>query len=390
MTEVLHDPKVKGLHRRVTATGARWYLYYRTKDGKERRPKLGDYPTLSVEGARRAAKDVLEQVAAGRDPSAKWQEDRGGMTVADLCQLYIERHLPKKKSGQNDRWIIGKHVIPKLGRVRLNDLKLHHVEDLHARISLTAPTQANRVLALLSKMLNLAEKWELRPRHSNPCGDVERNREGKRERYATDLEYEFVFEAMRQLRNRYPDVMSVIELLILTGARRNEIAGQKLQLIGNTLYLSDSKTGAKTILLPDAAVRLIRERGLEGRQLPSGSHVTHVWKKVRERAGVPDLRIHDLRHSFASIGLSNGATLDQIGKLLGHASTQTTSRYAHLQREVGHAIANSVAERIVGAMGEDRGRSSGHEDREPDLRGGLLLDRLSTDPGACGVPTLSE
>lgn len=346
-----YDSRVRGLQLRTFANKQAWYLYYRTKDGRQRKPKIGNYPELSVEAARRAAKDILETVARGGDPKAEWDEARAGITIAQFCDVFMERHGHQKKSADEYRRIIDRYIKPRIGNLRIAEIRMEHVERMHDAISRNAPTQANRVLAVLSSMMSLAERWDYRPKNSNPCVGARRNPERKRRRYVTPQEAKQIAVALRERADRNPDVVAVIWLLLLTGARRSELAGRVLKLNGNVIHLADSKTGEKALYVPDAAVRLIKERGLEGKQLPNGPWVTHYFAKMCRELGIENLHLHDLRHSFASMALTSGGQLDQIGELLGHSSPSTTKRYAHLHSDAAVAMANATADKIMGMMG---------------------------------------
>ncbi len=343
------DTSVKGLTLRVGKQTKGWYLSYRSRSGKRRRPRIGYYPTIRLTEAREIARSLLVRVYAGEDPSEEWSlYGRNGMTVAELCDRYLEKHAPKKKTARNDKSQIDKHIRPALGDILVPNVDFHHIEKLHARISLTAPTAANRVVSLLSKMFTLAERWGLRDVGSNPCRFVSRNRERKRKRYATDEEMQAISEALAELAKQHPLAVDAIRLLILTGARRGEIAGRVLNRADrNTLFVADTKTGDdRTIFLPEAAVDLIEERGLDGVEMPCVYHVTHVFQRVCGWAGVVDMRLHDMRHSFASVALSKGVSLAQIGELLGHSSPTTTARYAHLQKTTAQESVNLIADSL--------------------------------------------
>ena len=215
-------------------------------------------------------------------------------------------------------------------------------------------------------MFNLAELWEFRPDVSNPCRHVKRFKEDKRERFLSDAEYRRLGSALREIEQEGSETaaaIAAIRLLMLTGCRLSEI--QKLRwehvdLEAGELRLPDTKTGAKLVHLGEPAIAVLR--GIErqddnpwviaGRKV--GSHLTdmqHPWRRIRARAGLDDVRIHDLRHSFASGGLLVGEGLPMIGKLLGHTQVQTTARYAHLANDPVKSAANRIASRIAEVAG---------------------------------------
>ena len=215
-------------------------------------------------------------------------------------------------------------------------------------------------------MMNLAELWELRPDGSNPCRHVKRFKEEKRERFLSDEEYQRLGAALKEIeqeRSETPSVIAAVRLLMLTGCRLSEI--QKLRwehvdLDAGELRLADTKSGAKVVHLGDPAIAVLRALNrqednpwvIAGRK--PGSHLTdlqHPWRRIRARAGLDDVRIHDLRHSFASGGLLVGEGLPMIGKLLGHTQVQTTARYAHLANDPVKSAANRISSRIAEVAG---------------------------------------
>lgn len=343
---ILRDKTVPGLHLKVTATGKRFFLYFRTKAGVERRPKLGEYPIMSVAQARQVAKDLLLKVAMGEDPVAKWQDEKMAPTVKEAIDEYEKKHAGKRKSGAAAVKLLRKYLEPKLGSEKVAAVEHRHAAKLHGDLSEKTPVLANRVIQHASKLFNLCETpWGYRTAaQGNPCKGIERNKETKRRRYMTVAEAQAVAARLDHYKKEFPAGVAYIYLLILTGTRRGEIWNARWEwLDGNVLRLPDSKTGAKSVYLPPAAMEVIE-------QLPKGSGTItgigppyKLWYKVRTEAGCPDLRLHDLRHSFASAALAAGLSLAQIGELLGHHSTQTTMRYAHLVEDAAHAAVAQTA-----------------------------------------------
>lgn len=347
------DDQVKGLHLRAFAGRKSFYCYFRTRAGKERKPKLGDYGILSLAKAREMAREMLVTVAEGRDPLIEREKVKQAPTVATLWERYATDHLPKKKvaSQRNDRWAWEAHIKPALGEHKVADIDSDHLYRLHKAISQEAPIAANRVIALVSKMLNLAELWKHRPLNSNPCRLIQRNRETARRRYMKGEEAAKLAEILHREEATNPESVAFLYLLILSGARKGEIAAARWEnLDGNVLRLPDSKTGARPVYLPTHVMPVLD-------RLPRGTGtITGIadpkkfWGRVRQEAGCPDLNMHDLRHSFASAALKAGLSLAQIGELLGHSSTQTTKRYAHLMEEVAQASVEATADVIERMM----------------------------------------
>lgn len=357
--DVLRDTSVPGLHLRCFSNRKSFYLYYRTRDGRERRPKLGDFGVaLNLEQARRIARKMLGAVAEGRDPVAE-QGRAESSTVRALGERYLRDHAAKKKSAGEDRRQLERYIFPAIGALPIAAVSYVDISGLHGQLR-AKPYQANRVLALLSKMFNLAEKWGLRDPFSNPCRHVTRFKERKRKRYLRpESEAPAIAALLRKYEAGQPRAVAFIRLLLLTGARPDEIRHAKREWIerhaqgGATLHLPDSKTGPRTVILAPQALAVVDvlDRPEDG-TLTGIKSPRKLWEKIRKEAGCPDLRLYDTRHHFASVMLRAGYSLAQIGELLGHRSTQTTKRYAHLMDDAAHAAAANAAnvlERMMAA-----------------------------------------
>lgn len=339
----LNDSKCRGLQLRAFNNRTSFYLYYRTRDGKERRPKLGDYPTLKLSQAREIARDMLVLVAQGKDPMGDLKSARQAPTMEDLCEKYMSEYAPRKKSAITDQININSHILPTLGKMRVNDIDIPDIEKLHKSMA-NHPYSANRVRSLLSKMFNLAEKWKFRERNTNPCFQITRYPEPKRKRYMSSEEAQKIAQGLIKYKFTNPEAVAFIYLLIFTGARKSEIANARWEwLNGNKINLPDSKTGEKTIHLPQQAMEILNQLPRNDETITGIKDPTRIWRKIRSEAGCPDLRLHDLRHSFASAGIAAGLTLSQVGELLGHSDTRTTSRYAHLMDDIASNAANETA-----------------------------------------------
>lgn len=351
---VLRDKAVPGLHAKITPTGKRFFLYFRTKSGVERRPKLGEYPIMSLAQARQVAKDLLLKVAMGEDPVAKWQDEKIAPTVKDAIDEYEKKHARKRKSGEAAVKLLRKYLEPKLGNEKVAAIEHRHMAKLHGDLSEKTPILANRVVQHASKLFNLCETpWRYRTAaQGNPCKGIERNKENKRRRYMTLDEAKAVAARLDHYKTQFPAGVAYVYLLILTGTRRGEIWDARWEwLDGNVLRLPDSKTGAKSVYLPPAAMEVINQLPKTTGTITGIGPPYKLWYKVRREAGCPDLRLHDLRHSFASAALASGLSLAQIGELLGHHSTQTTMRYAHLVEDVAQAAAAQTAQTIQERLG---------------------------------------
>lgn len=350
----LKDTQVRGLQMRVYEDRKSFLLYYRNKMGKQCRPKLGEWGQITLAQARKVAQEALAEVAAGRDPFAERVAARAEPTVRDLWDEYWKRHGSRKKTGESDarRW--RKHIEPKLGKLKLSEVSYSMVADLHEAVSQSAPIEANRVVAQLSKMFNFAHR-PLEWMERNPAKGVKRNKETKRERYMEGEEAARISELLHSNAQASPASVAFLYLLILTGARCGEIAKAKWsQIEGTKLVLSEHKTdrtGDKRVIhLPQAALDVLERLPKTNDTITGILSPKKFWERIRVEAGCPDLRMHDLRHSFASAAIGAGLSLAQIGELLGHKSTQTTKRYAHLMDEMASAAVTATADIITARM----------------------------------------
>ena len=270
----------------------------------------------------------------------------------------------KARSADEDRRMVERFVLPALRNRKVADVTRADIVRLHHSLRET-PYQANRVLALLSKMMPLSEKWGLRPDGSNPCRHVEKFKEAKRERYLSADELARLGDVLTErerMATEAPSVVAAVRLLILTGCRLSEILTLQwphVDFAGACLRLPDSKTGAKTVHLNAPALALLaameREEG-SAWVIAGGKPGTHLvnlqkpWGRIRAAAGIADVRLHDLRHSFASVAVGLGEGLPMIGKLLGHTQTQTTARYAHLAADPVKAATERVGAALAGML----------------------------------------
>jgi integrase len=334
--------------------------------GVSRRVTIGQHGRLTADQARTEAKIQLGRVARGDDPAAEKANARDGISFSAFTERYLSDHAETKKkpsSVRMDRINLQKHILPILGRKRLDTLGRADMVRIHQSMRDT-PGAANRCLALLSKMMNLAEQWGERPDGSNPCRHVEKYRENKRNRFLLAAELARLGAACQRCEQDgtiSPSFLALVRLLIFTGARLSEIQKAQWNWVdfeSGVLRLPDSKSGAKTIMLPalalDVLTRLARLDGNPYIITGKGSrYLVDVWKQwaiLRDIAELKDVRIHDLRHSFASIGAAGGMSLNIIGGLLGHRQTQTTLRYAHLATDPLKAAANQIASAIAATM----------------------------------------
>lgn len=362
---VLWDSDLKGFGVRCRQSGAKFYIVKTRIGGRQRWLTIGRHGSpWTPEAARREALRVLALKATGQDPATLRDRHKGAITVTELgakfLAEYVSRHCKPRTAAEYHR-ALKLHIEPALGRLRVAEITRPDIAHLHHKLR-QKPYQANRCLAVLSKMMNLAEAWGLRPDGSNPVRHVTKFREKKRERYLTEIELQRlggVLADAEASEAESPHLVAAIRLLILTGARLSEILTLKWQhvdLANSVLRLPDSKTGAKLIYLNTGAVVLMqglaRIHGnpfvIVGSKPCCGLvNIQKPWRRLRKAANLTDVRIHDLRHSFASVVVSSGMSLAIIGKLLGHEQPATTARYAHLGAtpllEASEAVASKIA-----------------------------------------------
>lgn len=321
----------------------------------------------TAEAARVEARSILFALYRGEQPGRSAQSERP-TSMRQVCERYLCEYAPRKKSSsiRSDRGLIINHIIPLIGDHSVSDIKKDDIERLHraVRDGATAPKDpkevqlrqrgglpvrggfgaANRCLTLLSKIFNLAEEWDLRPMYSNPARRVRRFPEARRERYLTNEQLMRIGEAFAAT-ELTPFSEIAIKLLIFTGARLGEILTLRWEWVDlerGLLLLPDSKTGQKAIRLPKPAVNLLTG-------LPRYANNPHVfvgkkpgsrlinlqssWRRLCKAANLDCIRLHDLRHTYASLAVGQGFSLALTGALLAHSSTKTTERYAHLQND---------------------------------------------------------
>jgi integrase len=364
---IYYDQDVKGFGCRVTASGAKSFvLNYYTTAGRERRYTIGSFPEWSTASARNEAKRLkLEIRANGHDPVGALEEVRGAPTVADLCDRYISDHLPKKRpsSAAEDLSLLNQWIRPELQHHRVAEIGFTDIDALHRKVTKAGtPYRANRVVAVLSKMFSLAIRW--RWRTDNPAHGVERNQEQKRVRYLSSEELGRLSAALAE----HPDqqAANAIRLLLLTGARRGEVLTAKwsdFNLVSGEWTKPGATTKQKTehrVPLSAPARQLLAEIPRSGDYLFPGPGASghrfdlkQPWAALCKTAGLSGVRLHDLRHTYASILASAGLGLHVIGGLLGHTQPQTTARYAHLTHDSLKSATETAGAIISGAASAD-------------------------------------
>lgn len=358
------DDETKGFGVRVNADGTKSYIAKYRIGLRQRKKTLGRVDVMKAEAARKAAIKLIAAANDGVDIIEDRKAAESQPRIHDLADKfecdYIPFHL--KPSTQADylrsiRLFIG----PRLGERHVATIARSEIAAFHQSMAKT-PYQANRVLGTLSVMLTQAEIWGMRSEGVNPCLRVKRFKEQKRERFLSSQEMARLAASLEEEELESPAAAAAFRLLILTGCRLGEI--QKLQwrdvdFEREEIRLSDSKTGQRTVYLSPQGIALLksipRQTGnpyvISGKC--PGEYLTDLqkpWRRVRARAGLDDVRIHDLRHTFAANAASSGLSLPMIGKLLGHTQAQTTARYAHLAADPVRKANADVAKLLSDAM----------------------------------------
>lgn len=356
------DGELSGFHIRISPNGKRTYqLYYRTGSGQERRPKIGQHGAITCEQARDIAKRWLAEVAMGGDPSLVRTNAREAPTVSQVCDRYLDHSRMRLKSStcQTYSWLIEKLIKPALGARKVGELRRADIESFQRGLAGT-PRNANQAISLLGTIMKYAEAHELIEPGANPCRHVAAFKTSRLERYLSEEETLRLYKALDvfEREQRAPlHAIAAIRLLLTTGCRKNEICTLQwphVDLESATLNLPDSKTGAKRVRLNSAAVAILQElpRVQDNPFVIVGDRsgkplvgLQRIWERVRREAGIEDVRLHDLRHNFASQAISMGVPLPIIGALLGHKSLQATSRYAHLADDPIRAASETRSDR---------------------------------------------
>jgi integrase len=372
---------VPGFGVRVTAAGARAFtLRYRTRgSGRERTYTIGSTGDWQATAARAEAKRLRRLIDQGGDPLGDIEAEREAPSVHDLIDRFLAEHVEPRlrpNSVRHYKMLIGRHVRPNFGaHVRIADVEFEHVDALHRRITRIGGRYiANRVVGVLSKMFAFAIRLNLRTDSVNPAKGVERNYEAKRKRYLSGDELARLTAALAAHSNQ--QAANIIRLLLLSGCRRMEAMSARWAGIdvsagiwtkpgSSTKQKSDHVVPlsgpARQLLSEIRAEQIADDRHLGTWVFPSSDSSTgHVvelaraWRTLCKAAGISGLRIHDLRHSFASQLASGGASLPLIGALLGHSNPTTTARYAHLFQDPQRAAVERVGA-IIGAADQGRG-----------------------------------
>lgn len=364
-SRIVYDEKIPGFGVRITAGGTRSFILNYWVEGRERRMTIGQFPSWTAISARTQAQRLKRDIDLGHDPLAERNEKRAAPTVHQLFERYVREHLPTKssRSASDDRSMWRNDILPALGSMKVAAIKPQDCDALHAKISRNRPVRANRVLEVLRKALNLAIRWGWLER--NPASGCRRNPEQKRHRYLARSEVAKLVAAL----TTHPERVSADALLfmLLTGCRRGEALNaqwSQIDLTNRIWTKPSSETKQRRehrVPFSFAVEELLSRRRAEtvgtyifpGRLGTPLRDVRRTWQTVCQKTGIGKVRIHDLRHTFASLAASSGQSLLVVGELLGHSTAQTTKRYAGLYDDLLRSAAEGVASSIGLAMPSD-------------------------------------
>ncbi|MCV0427696.1 MAG: tyrosine-type recombinase/integrase [Roseibium sp.] len=389
------DESLSGFGIRIGANGRKTFICRYRNGNIRRQVKLGNVGTLTAEEARDAAKKVLASVTLGEDPAAERDAKREAVTLSQLVDLFIAGHGPKLKPTSLAGYQSGlnKHVLPVLGKRPAEAITTKDVNKIHIGL-VEHPSHANRVIAYLSSVFSWGADNGYVPETFNPTRAVKRFKEQGRQRYLSEEELARLGSALVKAETKglpwtikakgdrlkhvakdnqtiiYPShVTNAIRLLLMTGCRLREILHlqwKEVDIGRGLLFLPDSKTGRKTVILNRSAIAILESMERTDQYVILGDipdqprhDLKRPWTHIRAAAELKDVRLHDLRHTHASIGAMAGFGLPIVGKLLGHASSMTTQRYAHIADDPARRASDAIGLSLEKMMGAETTRLTG-------------------------------
>ena len=352
----VRDSVIRGFGVRILPSGSKRYFLHHQDDGKRVWHSIGDAGTMTLERARERATSLLASRPRDDDTAPAATTSLLFEDVADEVFQRYRRHW-KPRTLEVNLGYFRNQILPWFMGRAIGDITRPDVQRWFASLHAT-PEAADRSAPVLSVILRQAEVYGYRPEGSNPCTGIKRYRRRNRERFLSHDEIRRLSHALDDKREKCPLLAAIIRMLLLTGCRKSEILTlQWPDYREDKLYLRDSKTGPRTVWLSSPARRILDELPRRGRWMfpsPRGEgHLSkgtlgHFWYAIRREAGIEDVRLHDLRHSYASIALAHGETVLTIGRLLGHSDSATTLKYTHLADAWVHEAAEALVHILDG------------------------------------------
>ena len=365
---ILFDRAAPGFGLRIHPSGRKVYVVQTRIAGRSRRMVVARHGEIDIDEARRRARAILARVQAGEDPAGEARRAKDMPTVKAFADEYLRRCDPHwKSSGRKTvRIYLKARILPAFGRMRIDEIGPVEVAAWFDAASRDRPGAANRALEILRAMMFKAEEWGWRERDTNPCLGIRRNPRRKVARFLDADELERLGRALDAREAEWPEAIAAVRLLALTGCRRGEVLDLRWRDIGqDAICLPDGKTGPRAVPLGDAARAVLDmlpgERSADAFLFPRYAQgrgqfqFASRWRTVCESAGLGRLRLHDLRHTYASHAVMSGENLPLVGRLLGHRRHRTTAGYAHLADghlveaadKVGKVIAEAMSDRMI-------------------------------------------
>ena len=362
----VRDDEVSGLALTIQPTGVRTFFLARMVRGRRRYATIGSADAMTIPEARREARRLI---ASYIEPA---KQDSGprtpGHPMTAFAEEFLDRqaHRWKPRTQEANSRFVRKDILPAFGHLTVDAITVEHVRDWFASMS-DRPGVANRAMPVLSMMMRMAELWGYRPHNSNPCKNTRRYRMKPVERFLTAEEMARLNAVLTRDEFWCPHIVAIVRLLMLTGCRFGEIASLEWDWIKDKrIHLPDSKSGPRTVWLSSAARAVIDAIPRYSADCPwlfparpptrPIDNIAFQWDRIRDEAGLPGLRLHDLRHSWASTAAMNGVDMVTIARLLGHALVETTERYVHLSDRSVADAADRVSNRIHAALaGKEEG-----------------------------------
>jgi integrase len=361
-----------GFGLRITPDGTKTFIAQVRLGGRKHRVRLGRHPDISVAQARELALQAIADLRQGHDPAlARKTRDKalaaGAVTLRALAERWMAEHVrPKLKPRTvfDYEQLLTKHILPPLGRLPVAQIERSDILTLHASMQRT-PRRANYVVSTVRAILNFGIDLGLRPPGSNPARRIKMYRERKRERFLSEIEIARAADGIAQAERAGrigPHAAAGIRLALFTGARSGEVTAARWAHVDwgrKIIRLPDSKTNEpRTIHLSDAALDVLTGLPRVGPYIVAGANVGEPYKNLgrawiiaRGLVGLDDVRLHDLRHSYASLAAGKGVSLPMIGKLLGHRNPTTTNRYLHLTRDAAASVNDQLGAAMASAIG---------------------------------------